>query len=306
MERKADGLLRLLWLHEYRHSPISSYSKGMKQRVLIAGALLHDPDVLILDEPLSGLDITSALLLHELIAELARHGKTILYISHVLEVTEKVCSRVIMLYQGKIVANDEVGRLRDLMNLPSLEMIFRQLAKQEDVGASAREIVAVMQEALMRSAFTLLVGHFLGRFFDNEIVSQEGDMRTNVVQALGLVGRPGNVRRVLPAAHEPALRSPAGARRRTAGQLLLLRSLLHGGHGPGDGLRVGRPVSRPQRLPDPHAPAAAVEFHLRRESGGFDRISCAVRGRFELPRRAPVSAGYRSGSTPSPPSCGRM
>ena len=76
------------------------------------------------------------MLLHELIAELARQGKTILYISHVLEVTEKVCSRVIMLYQGKIVANDEVGRLRDLMHLPSLEQIFRQLAKQEDVGAA--------------------------------------------------------------------------------------------------------------------------------------------------------------------------
>jgi ABC-2 type transport system ATP-binding protein len=119
----------------------------MKQRVLIAGALLHDPDLLIFDEPLSGLDISSAMLLHELIAELARQNKTILYISHVLEVTEKVCSRVIMLYQGKIVANDEVGRLRDLMQLPSLEMIFRQLARQEDVSGTAREIVAVMREA---------------------------------------------------------------------------------------------------------------------------------------------------------------
>jgi ABC-2 type transport system ATP-binding protein len=147
VERKANELLRLLWLHEHRHSPLSSYSKGMKQRVLIGGALLHDPDLLIFDEPLSGLDIASALLLHEIIAELARQGKTILYISHVLEVTEKVCSRVIMLHQGKVVANDEVGRLRELMQLPSLEQIFRQLARQEDVGAAAREIVAVMREA---------------------------------------------------------------------------------------------------------------------------------------------------------------
>ncbi len=145
--RKANELLRLLWLYEHRYSPISSYSKGMRQRVLIAGALLHDPDLLIFDEPLNGLDIASALLLHELIAELARQGKTILYISHVLEVTEKVCARVIMLYQGRIVANDEVGRLRDLMHLPSLEQIFRQLANQEDVGTSARDIVSVMQEA---------------------------------------------------------------------------------------------------------------------------------------------------------------
>jgi ABC-2 type transport system ATP-binding protein len=147
VDRKANELLRLLWLHDSRHTPISAYSKGMKQRVLIAGALLHDPDVLIFDEPLNGLDIASALLLHELIAELARKGKTIMYISHVLEVTEKVCARVVMLYQGKIVANDEVSRLRDLMDLPSLEMIFRQLARQEDVSASARQIVALMQEA---------------------------------------------------------------------------------------------------------------------------------------------------------------
>jgi len=147
VERKANELLRLLWLYEHRFSPISSYSKGMKQRVLIAGALLHDPDLLIFDEPLSGLDISSALLLHELIAELAQRGKTILYISHVLEVTEKVCSRIVMLYRGKVVADDEVGRLRELMDLPSLEQIFRQLARQEDVGAAAREIVAVIQEA---------------------------------------------------------------------------------------------------------------------------------------------------------------
>jgi ABC-2 type transport system ATP-binding protein len=146
VDRKANELLRLLWLEEHRYSPISAYSKGMKQRVLLAGALLHDPDLLILDEPLSGLDITSAMLLHELIAELRRHGKTILYISHVLEVTEKVCSRVVMLYQGKIVANDDVSRLRELMDLPSLEEIFRQLARQEDVGAAARQIAAVMRE----------------------------------------------------------------------------------------------------------------------------------------------------------------
>ena len=146
VQRKAGELLRLLWLHEHRHSPISSYSKGMKQRVLIAGALLHNPDLLIFDEPLSGLDIASALLLHEIIGELGRQGKTIMYISHVLEITEKVCSRVIMLYQGRVVADDEVGRLRDLMQLPSLEQIFRQLAKQEDVGSAAREIVGVMLE----------------------------------------------------------------------------------------------------------------------------------------------------------------
>ena len=149
----------------------------MKQRVLIAGALLHDPDLLIFDEPLSGLDIASAMLLHELIAELARHGKTILYISRAGSHREGLLARHYAL-SGKIVANDEVGRLRDLMHLPSLEQIFRQLAKQEDVGVGPPD--RLRHAGGLMQAFRLLVRHFFGRFFDNEIVSQTGDMRTNV------------------------------------------------------------------------------------------------------------------------------
>lgn len=147
VSRKSEELLRLFSLHPHRHSPISSYSKGMKQRVLIAAALLHDPDVLILDEPLSGLDIASALLLKHLMGELSRQGRIILYISHVLEVVEKICARVIVIYRGHIMADDSVDRLRGLMQLPSLEQIFAQLVQQEDMGAVAREIVDVMRAA---------------------------------------------------------------------------------------------------------------------------------------------------------------
>src|SRR5215831_19517246 len=108
-DRRANDLLELFALHPHRYTPISAYSKGMKQRVLIAAALLHDPDLLILDEPLSGIDITSALLLHELLNELARRGKTILYISHVLEVVERVCAQVVIIYKGRIMAADSVS-----------------------------------------------------------------------------------------------------------------------------------------------------------------------------------------------------
>src|SRR5262245_35178284 len=117
-ERKATSLLELFSLRLHRHAPISPYSKGMKQRDLVEVALLHDPDVLILDEPLSGIDVTSALLFKHLLNELARRGKTILYISHVLEVVEKVCAQVIIIYRGKIMAADSVDHLRDLMNIP--------------------------------------------------------------------------------------------------------------------------------------------------------------------------------------------
>ncbi len=145
LKDKVEGLLRLFGLSTARHSPISSYSKGMKQKVLISGALLHNPDVLIFDEPLSGLDVTSALVFRNLLTALANEGKTILYSSHVLEVVEKICSRVIILYKGKVVANDSVTELRSLMSLPSLERIFSQLVVEEDTEKTAGQILEVMK-----------------------------------------------------------------------------------------------------------------------------------------------------------------
>jgi ABC-2 type transport system ATP-binding protein len=144
-ERKANDLLELFSLHPHRHASISTYSKGMKQRVLISAALLHDPDLLILDEPLSGIDVTSALLFKHLLNELAHRGKTILYISHVLEVVEKVCARVVILYRGRIMADDSVEHLRDLMDAPSLEGIFAQLVEHRDLEGVAREIAAAVE-----------------------------------------------------------------------------------------------------------------------------------------------------------------
>ncbi len=85
IEEKASRLLELLQLQSWQHSPISSYSKGMRQRVLIAAALMHDPRLLIFDEPLSGLDVVSSRLFKDLMAALANQGKAVLYISHVLE-----------------------------------------------------------------------------------------------------------------------------------------------------------------------------------------------------------------------------
>jgi ABC-2 type transport system ATP-binding protein len=143
-ERKANDLLELFSLHPHRHAPISTYSKGMKQRVLISAALLHDPDVLILDEPLSGIDVTSALLFKHLLNELARRGKTILYISHVLEVVEKACARVVIIYRGRIMADDSVEHLRDLMHAPTLEGIFAQLVEHRDLEGVARDIAAAV------------------------------------------------------------------------------------------------------------------------------------------------------------------
>ena len=100
LAEKINGFLRLLSLYGDRYVPISSYSKGMRQKVLLAAALLHNPDLILLDEPLSGLDVNAAILIKDLIAALAARGKTVLYSSHVLDVMEKVCSRVLILRRG--------------------------------------------------------------------------------------------------------------------------------------------------------------------------------------------------------------
>jgi ABC-2 type transport system ATP-binding protein len=141
---KIEALLSLFGLDGDMLSSISSYSKGMRQKVLLAAALLHNPDVLLLDEPLSGLDVTTSMVVKDIVQQLARENKIILYSSHVLEVTEKVCNRVVIIHKGLIVANDSVDNLRHLMRVPSLEEIFSQLVVQEDTGSVARRIVDVM------------------------------------------------------------------------------------------------------------------------------------------------------------------
>jgi ABC-2 type transport system ATP-binding protein len=145
LREKIDTLMTLFNLDQDMMSPISSYSKGMRQKVLIAAALLHNPEILLFDEPLSGLDVTTAMVVKDIIHHLALEKKTILYSSHVLEVTEKLCSRVIIIHQGAVVADDSVENLRHLMKVPSLEEIFSQLVVEEDTEAVARRVIEVIK-----------------------------------------------------------------------------------------------------------------------------------------------------------------
>ena len=138
--RRIDGLLRLFSLYGDRNVAISSYSKGMRQKVLLSAALLHNPDLILLDEPFSGLDVGSSLVMRSLIQELAARGKVVLFSSHELETVERVCSRVVILHHGEVVADDSIERLRTLMALPTLDSIFAQLAVEQDTAAISREI----------------------------------------------------------------------------------------------------------------------------------------------------------------------
>lgn len=144
IEMKATELLRLLGLEAAQYAAMANYSKGMRQRVLIAAALMHNPRLIVFDEPLSGLDAVSARLFKDLLILLAREGKAILYISHVLEVVERVCDRVIVLSKGKVVANASPQQLVTMTNLPSLESVFAQLVQQSDTEQVARDLVRVM------------------------------------------------------------------------------------------------------------------------------------------------------------------
>ena len=142
---KIDELLRMLGLHGDRYVSIASYSKGMRQKVLLIAALLHNPEVVLLDEPFSGLDVGSALVLRGLIEELARRGKVILFSSHELETVERISAHVVILHRGRVVADDSMERLRSLMSLPTLEKIFSQLVVEHDTGSMSRQIVDLIE-----------------------------------------------------------------------------------------------------------------------------------------------------------------
>jgi len=141
---RIPAMLASLGLGDAAGQSISSYSKGMKQKVLICAALLHDPDVVIFDEPESGLDVGTALVLRHLVRHLAARGKAILYSSHILESVEKVCGKVIVLHRGRVVADASVQHLRTMMSRSSLEEVFSELVLNEDPERTAADLATLV------------------------------------------------------------------------------------------------------------------------------------------------------------------
>jgi ABC-2 type transport system ATP-binding protein len=117
----------------------------MRQKILLIAALLHNPDLILLDEPFSGLDVGSALVLRNLIQELARRGKVILFSSHELETVQRICSHVVILHRSKRVADDSIEHLQTLMSVATLEEIFSELAVEQDAGAVSTQIADLIQ-----------------------------------------------------------------------------------------------------------------------------------------------------------------
>jgi ABC-2 type transport system ATP-binding protein len=141
---KIDAFLRLFSLHSQRHTALSSYSKGMRQKVLLISGILHNPALMIFDEPLSGLDVTSAFVFRKLVAAMAKQGKAILYCSHVLEVVERLCTHLLILKRGRAVAHGTTRQVLETLNQPTLEDTFAQLVPEMNAAAIAADIVDVM------------------------------------------------------------------------------------------------------------------------------------------------------------------
>ncbi len=144
LDAKLERFLDLLGLWDDRYQTLSSYSKGMRQKILIAAAVLHNPRVVILDEPFSGLDVTAARVLKAFVRALADEGKLVVFSSHALEVVEHVCSRVVILKDGVVVGNDSVGNLRATLQLPSLDAVFAALVAEENVEERTVGLVSAM------------------------------------------------------------------------------------------------------------------------------------------------------------------
>ena len=142
--RRIDALLGIFGLQTDRDAPMSAYSKGMRQKILLSAALVHNPSIVVLDEPCSGLDIGATLIVRSLIQKLAAARRIIIYSSHELEMVERVCSEVLILREGRVAAHAATATLRQQVNAASLEDAFRALVFTTDVDAVAAEIVSAI------------------------------------------------------------------------------------------------------------------------------------------------------------------
>jgi ABC-2 type transport system ATP-binding protein len=145
LAEKIDALLELFGMHPHRHSSIASYSKGMRQRILLIAALMDDPRLLIFDEPLSGLDVTSALVLKNLIKSLGEHDRTIFYCSHVLEVVQQVCTHLLILRKGIVLAYGTTETIHNDVQNSSLERTFMHLVEEVDSNRVTADIISAME-----------------------------------------------------------------------------------------------------------------------------------------------------------------
>ncbi len=144
MQQKAEQMLEALGLTDSAGKLIREYSKGMKQKILIASALMHDPDLIILDEPFSGLDANAVSVFKELFKEQARQGKALIFCSHVLEVVERLVDRILIVKDGKALAAGTPEEILGQTGHKSLDRAFNELTGAGDIDLRARDIAGII------------------------------------------------------------------------------------------------------------------------------------------------------------------
>jgi len=139
VQKRIDDLLDLFQLGHVIHEKMSSFSRGMKQKIMISSSVIHNPEVLLLDEPLSGMDVNAVLVFRDLIQDFSKQGKTIIYSSHIVEVVERVCDKVTILIDGQIKHNLEHKEIKK--NPGKLEKLFRKEAQEKSYFDLSQEII---------------------------------------------------------------------------------------------------------------------------------------------------------------------
>lgn len=145
IKERSTKILQSFGLLEHIDQRMDSFSKGMRQKVLLTSGILHNPSIVILDEPMSGLDANAVIVVKELMQVLKQEGKTIFYCSHMMDVVEKVSDRIVLIDKGTIIANDTIEVLREGSN-NSLEKIFAQMTTSENLNETAGNIAQAMQD----------------------------------------------------------------------------------------------------------------------------------------------------------------
>jgi ABC-2 type transport system ATP-binding protein len=143
---KAEALMKIFEMHPHINQRISTFSKGMRQKVLICSSLLHNPDLIFMDEPLSGLDANSVIMVKEMLIHLSHEGKTIFYSSHLMDVVEKISDRIILIDQGKVIADGSFEELNKLNNDENLEKMFTRLTGNTNHGEKAEAFINAFEK----------------------------------------------------------------------------------------------------------------------------------------------------------------
>jgi len=144
-EKKIGEMLRLFDLDTKADQRMNSFSKGMRQKVLLISGLMHNPEIIFLDEPLSGLDANAVILVKEILAQLRNSGKTIFYSSHIMDVVEKISDRIVIINSGQVIADGSFNELQLQAHTGSLENIFTQLTGDENHSSVASEFVDILK-----------------------------------------------------------------------------------------------------------------------------------------------------------------